>query len=139
MVILFAVFGMLCWGLAPIFGTFSLRGVNPATALSLRTFLAATMVLGWVTFSRGYIDFVNVPRIFWIYIFIEAMLATLVGDLAYFVALKYGNVNQVSLIMACAPVVTMLASYIFLGEGASYRQILGAILISIGLAFVCSE
>ncbi|MEG6586634.1 EamA family transporter [Dendrosporobacter sp. 1207_IL3150] len=139
MAIMFAVFGMLCWGVAPIFGKFGLQGVHPITALSLRTLLAATMVLGWVVCSRGYTDFLNVPFSFWIYIIIEAILATLVGDLAYFYALKYGNVNQVSLVMACAPIVTMLASFFILGENVSYKQILGASLITAGLALVCSE
>ena len=139
LVLICACFGMACWGLAPIFGKLGLQGVNPVTAISLRTLLAAIMVLGWVTCTRGYNDFTNVPATFWVYIIIEALLATLVGDLAYFAALKYGNVNQVSLIMSCAPVVTMLASFFFLGEFASYRQILGALLISVGLALVCSE
>lgn len=139
MVILFAFFGVLCWGIAPIFGKLGLQGVNPVTALSLRTLMAAIMVLVWVVFTRGFSDIANVSPSLWVYIMIEAILATLIGDLAYFIALKYGNVNQVSIIMSCAPVITMLASFFFLGELASYRQISGAILISLGLALVCSE
>lgn len=139
MVILFAFFGVLCWGLAPIFGKLGLQGVNPVTALSLRTFMAALMVFGWVSVTRGFSDIVHVSPSLWIYIMVEAILATLIGDLAYFFALKYGNINQVSIIMSCAPVITMLASFFFLEECASYRQIFGALLITIGLALVCSE
>ena len=139
MVIFFALIGMLCWGIAPLFGKLGLLGVHPVTALSLRTLLAAMLVLGWIIGSKSYTDFCNVPPLFWIYIAIEAILATLVGDLAYFVALKYGNVNQVSLVMSCAPVVTLLASYLVLGEHTSIFQIAGALFISIGLALVCLE
>jgi len=139
MVILFAFFGVLCWGLAPIFGKLGLQGVNPVTALSLRTFMAAIMVFSWVSVTRGFSDIINVSPSLWIYIMIEAILATLLGDLAYFIALKYGNVNQVSIIMSCAPVITMLASFFFLEEYASNRQIFGGLLITLGLALVCSE
>lgn len=139
MAIACAVLGMLCWGLAPIFGKLGLAGVNAVTALSLRTFIAALMVLGWVVMNKTYHDFGNMPPLFWIFIAIEAILATLVGDLAYFVALKYGNVNQVSLVMACAPVVTLLSSYFFLGEMVSVYQVIGALLITAGLTLVCIE
>lgn len=139
MAIACAVFGMLCWGLAPIFGKLGLAGVSPVTALSLRTFIAASMVMGWVVMNKTYYDFGNIPPLFWVFIAIEAILATLVGDLAYFVALKYGNVNQVSLVMACAPVVTLLSSYFLLGEIVSLYQLIGAVLITVGLALVCLE
>lgn len=134
-----ALLGMLCWGLAPIFGKLGLAGVNPVTALSLRTFLAASMVLGWVVLNKNYNDFGNIPPLFWVFIAIEAILATLVGDLAYFVALKHGNVNTVSLIMACAPIITLLASFFLLGEKVTIYQALGAFFITLGLTMVCIE
>ncbi len=139
MAVLFAVLGMLCWGLAPIFGKLGLMGVNPITALCLRTFIASSMVLGWVLLNRTYNDFGNVPPQFWLLIAVEAILATLVGDLAYFMALKYGNVNQVSLIMSCAPIVTLFSSFMLLGETISIYQAVGAFFISIGLMMVCME
>jgi transporter family protein len=136
-VVFFAVIGMICWGLAPVFGKLGLNGVNPVTALSLRTLMASGLVLGWVLSTKTYTDFTNVPPLFWLFIAIEAILATLVGDLAYFVALKYGNVNTVSLIMSCAPIVTLAANYVILGEIITFRLFLGALFITIGLALVC--
>lgn len=136
MVILYALFGMLCWGLAPLFGKLGLSGVNPVTALSLRTMIAATLVLGWLIGTRGYSEFSRIPALFWVFIAIEAILATLVGDLAYFVALKNGNINSVTLIMACSPVVTVLLSYLFMGEVVSLRQLAGAAFITLGLALI---
>jgi bacterial/archaeal transporter family protein len=137
MVILFAVIGMICWGIAPVFGKLGLNGVSPITAISLRTLMASFMVVGWVVAAKTYTDFMNVPPLFWLFIAIEAILATLVGDLAYFVALKYGNVNTVSLIMSCAPVVTLLANFLILGEIITLRLLLGALFICIGLGLVC--
>ncbi|MDR3564984.1 MAG: EamA family transporter [Negativicutes bacterium] len=139
MVLFYAFLGMVCWGLAPLFGKLGLNGVNPTAALSLRTLIAATFVTSWVIGTRGYSEVWNIPLLLWVFIAIEAILATLLGDLAYFFALKYGNVNVVTLIMACAPLVTMLANYLFLGDVATWRQLFGALMITFGLLLVCLE
>ncbi|WP_347490676.1 EamA family transporter [Desulfoscipio sp. XC116] len=136
MTILYAILGMLCWGLAPLFGKLGLYNVNPVTALSLRTIFAATLVMGWLIGSRGFHQFLQVPPIFWVFIGIEAILATLLGDLAYFAALKRGNINDVTLILSCSPIVTMLLSYCFFGEMITNFQLIGAAFISIGLVFI---
>ncbi|MHB8156746.1 MAG: EamA family transporter [Desulfocucumaceae bacterium] len=136
MVFLYAILGMFCWGLAPLFGKLGLYKVNPATALSLRTLIAATVVIFWLIGSRGFSQVFQVPPLFWILIAIEAILATLLGDLAYFAALKKGNINDVSMIMACSPLITMLFSYLFLGEMIKNLQLIGAFFITVGLVFV---
>lgn len=137
MVVFYALLGMLCWGVAPLFGKLGLSGVNPVTALCLRTIIAGTLVAGWTFGTRSYNDIIEIPVALWVFIAIEAVLATLLGDLAYFIALKHGNVNVVSLVMSCAPVVTILCSYLFMEESVTKPQIAGAILISAGLALVC--
>jgi bacterial/archaeal transporter family protein len=139
MVLFYAFLAMVCWGLAPLFGKLGLNGVNPTAALSLRTLIAATFVVSWVIGTRGYSEMIQIPFLLWVFIAIEALLATLIGDLAYFFALKYGNVNVVTLILSCAPLVTMLANYLFLGDVATWRQLSGALFITIGLLLVCME
>lgn len=138
MVFLYAFVAMICWGLAPLFGKLGLYRVDPVTALSLRTIMAATIVLGWIIGSRGlsHFSFSQIPPLFWVFIGIEAILATLLGDLAYFAAIKWGNINYVTLIMACSPLVTILCSYLFLGEVVTHSQLLGAFFITIGLAII---
>ena len=137
MAVFYALLGMLCWGIAPLFGKLGLSGATPATAICLRTLIAGTLVAGWIFSTRSYMDIVKVPIGLWIFIAIEAILATLLGDLAYFIALKHGNVNVVSLIMSCAPVVTILCSWLFMDEAVTLAQLAGAILISAGLVLVC--
>jgi bacterial/archaeal transporter family protein len=138
-VLFYAFLAMVCWGLAPLFGKMGLNGVNPAAALSLRTLIAATFVASWVIGTRGYSEMLQIPFLLWVFIAIEALLAALLGDLAYFFALKYGNINVVTLILACAPLVTMLANYLFLGDAATWRQLFGALFITFGLLLVCME
>ncbi len=136
MAILYAFLGMFCWGIAPLFGKLGLYNVHPLTALCLRTMIAATLVLGWLIGSRGFQQMLQIPPLFWIFIGIEAILATLLGDLAYFAALKKGNINEVSLVMACAPLVTMLFSFLFFSEIVTGQQLIGAAFITIGLIFI---
>lgn len=136
MVFLYAFLGMLCWGVAPLFGKLGLYKVNPVTALSLRTIMACTLVMGWLIGTRGFTQFLKVPPQFWVFIGIEAILATILGDLAYFAALKKGNINDVTLIMSCSPLVTMLFSYLFLGEMMTNIQLIGAFFICVGLVFI---
>ena len=139
MVFLYAFLGMLCWGLAPIFGKLGLFRMDPITALSIRTLIAATLVMGWLVGFWKYSHFnqiLTVPPLFWVFIAIEAVLATLVGDLAYFAALKWGNINYVTLIMSCSPLVTMFFSYFFLNEPVTGAQIIGAFFIITGLVFI---
>ncbi|MEW6173109.1 MAG: EamA family transporter [Bacillota bacterium] len=133
---LLALFAMLCWGLAPLFGKLGLFYMHSITALSIRTLIAATFILGWQMVFGEPRYFHAIPLKSLIFIGIEALLATLVGDLAYFMALKRGNINQVTLIMACSPLVTMLSAYAFLGERATGLQIMGAVLIVGGLILV---
>lgn len=137
--IFLALLAMICWGISPIFGKLGLMKVHSITALSIRTFFAATLILGWNMCSGGFKDFQTVPLKNFIFILLEALLATLVGDLTYFMALKRCNINQVNLIMSSSPLVTMLASYAFLKERATYYQVIGALLIIGGLLLIGFE
>ncbi|TDA70124.1 MAG: transporter [Clostridia bacterium] len=137
MALFLAFVGMLCWGLAPLFGKYGLRGASPMTALSVRTMIAASLVVAW---TLGFGDIGQLRRVAasrnLVFIAVEALLATLVGDLAYFAALKHGNINQVTLVLAASPLVTIIAAYFFLGERLTLPQLLGAFLVVTGLFLV---
>ncbi|MGE5415506.1 MAG: EamA family transporter [Acidobacteriota bacterium] len=138
--VILAVFAMVCWGLAPLFGKLGLNGIHSMTALSIRTLFAASMIVGWnvVTHAGGErYQFVTLKGL--LFIGLEALLATLIGDLAYFMALKQGNINQVTLIMSSSPLITMAAAYFFLNERVSMTQAAGAMLIIGGLVLVGLE
>ncbi len=134
--VLWALFGALCWGLAPIFGKLGLGAVDPAAGLYLRTLTASSLVLIWLAVSDGWSHLDGIPPAAWLFVALEAILATLVGDLAYYAALKGGSASQVTLIMASAPVFTLWAGYAFLGERLTWQQALGAALMIGGLLLI---
>ncbi|QDR79161.1 EamA family transporter [Sporomusa termitida] len=136
MFLVYALAGVFCLGLAPLFGKTVLNTVNPVTAFVLRTMIAAVIIAAWFLSAKGFNELLTVPPSLWIIITIEAVLAALLGDLAYFYALKDGNINEVSLIMSCAPLVTISLSYFLLNEVITGSQLIGAVFITIGLVLI---
>ena len=136
MVILLALIGMVCWGIAPIFAKIGLRNVNPLAGLALRTMLAASLIVGWVIIDGTIANVKAIPFNSWIIIGIEAILATLVGDLAYYAAIKKGDVSLVTIIMSSSPLVTILCATLFLGEVITLERIAGAALVVLGIVLI---
>lgn len=131
-----ALFGAICWGLAPVAGKVGLAGVDPVVALALRTLMASALVFGFLagTGSWSYLD--AIPLRAWLPIGVEALLATLAGDLAYYAALKHGDASAVALVMSASPLVTVAAAAWWLGEPLSWPRLAGAVLIVAGVILV---
>lgn len=136
MVFLLAIFGMVCWGIAPIFAKLALKNVDSVAGLTVRTLFAASMVMLWSAFSGNFPNIKSIPVNVWLFIAIEAVLATLVGDLAYFAAIKRGEVSLVTIIMSSSPLVTLIFAAIFLGEQITLIKLIGAVMVIIGIIII---
>ncbi|MEW6227989.1 MAG: EamA family transporter [Bacillota bacterium] len=134
--LLMSLFAALCWGIAPVFGKIGLAKVDPVAGLCLRTLIASGIVTGWLLVSGGLRVIETVSGRAWAFIAVEAVLATLVGDLAYYAALKWGGAAQVSLVMSTAPLFTLLVAVGYLQETATWAQVIGAVFIVCGLFLV---
>lgn len=137
--VVLALFGAVCWGLAPVAGKVGLATIDPVVGLALRTLMASALVLGFLTGTGGWNHLDAIPWRAWLPIGIEALLATLAGDLAYYAALKHGDASAVALVMAASPLVTVAAAAWWLGEPLSWPRILGAVLIVAGVALVVRD
>jgi transporter family protein len=131
-----ALIGMLCWGIGPIFAKLGLGTMDPVTGLGIRTLAAGAMVTGWLAAAPRTPRFYAVSLRGLLLIVLEAALATVFGDLAYYAALKKGQCAETSLILSASPAVTVLLSAIVLGERPSSWSLAGAAFIAIGLALV---
>lgn len=139
MFLVYALFGVLCLGLAPLFGKTALNTVSPLTAFALRTIIAAVLVLCWMINTKGFTELYCLPVSFWLIITIEAVLAAILGDMAYFYALQNGSIHEVSVIMSCAPLVTIIVGHFIYHEIVSFHQLIGALLITTGLVIISME
>lgn len=131
-----SLLGALCWGLAPIAGKAGLAGVDPLAGLALRTLLASALVFGFVVGAGALHQLGAIPFRAWLPIGVEALLATLAGDLAYYAALKHGHASSVALVMSASPLVTVAAAWWWMGEPVAWIKVLGALLIVAGVALV---
>lgn len=127
---------MLCWGIAPIFGKVGLGGSDPLAALAIRTYISAGMVTTWAIRSGAMSQVADIKPKSYIFLGLEGLLAAFAGDLAYYYALKHGDVSFVTLIMSCSPVVSLIAAFLFLQERLSAARLFGSLLIVIGLVLI---
>ncbi len=134
---IYALFGAICWGIAPAFGKLGLKDVHPLDGLAVRTLLTVILVgifIGiWFISSGGIGRITAVPGKTWCFIGIEAFFATFAGDLAYYAAIKRGDIGQTSLVLAASPLLTFWVGWYFMGETVSALKLTGAMLIVIGL------
>ena len=136
-VFVIALFGALCWGIAPIFGKVGLRGINPMDGLAARTMITVMFIAGWILISGGFNRIALIPARCWHFLAVEAFLATFAGDMAYYAAIKKGDIGQTAIILATSPIITLWTGWFFLGEIVSPLQLAGAGLIIIGLILIC--
>lgn len=131
-----ALFGAICWGVAPIFGKLGLARTDPATGLAARTLIAASLMGSWALASGRLYAVQQIPPRAWLFVALEGLLGTLVGDLAYYASLKWGDAGEVSLVMASAPLVTLLLAGFVLRAAMTWEQGMGAFLIVTGIALL---
>ena len=136
MVFWLAIFGMICWGIAPVFAKIGLNNVDPLPGLIIRTLTASIFAISCIGFNGNAIRIKNISLGTWIFIAIEALLATFVGDLAYYAAIKKGNISIVTVIMASSPIVTMIMSIMFLGEQVTMFKVIGVGLVVVGIMMI---
>ncbi len=139
MIFLYAFLAVLCLGLAPLFGKSALHNINPVTTLVIRTFIATGLVSIWLIFTKTYIEFTTLSLSSWLMIGMEALLAAVLGELAYFYALQKGNVYEIAVLMSCAPLITIILGSLFLGQPLSLRQLIGALVVTTGLVILCGD
>ncbi len=125
-------------GLAPIFGKFGLKNVDPAVALSIRSFFISAIMLGWLMLNRDINPVTNISSGGWIFIALEGLCAALLGQLFYYYALKSGDASMVVPLIASFPLFTFIIASIFLGDKVTLTKIAGLGLIIMGVVLIRS-
>jgi transporter family protein len=129
----FAVFAMLLWGIAPIFGKLGLTQLEPLAALTLRSLIITVLLLIFATFGGYWSGIASVGSRDFLFIGLEGLCSALLGHLAYYYALKYGEVGKVSPVVAAFPLVALTLAIIVLGEKITVWKMAGAATIVAGI------
>lgn len=133
---LFAGMAMVLWGVAPIFGKLGLGGTQPLVALTIRSVVTSIILLITVTALGKWGNVTGVVAKDAIYIMIEGVCAALLGQLAYYYALKYGEVGRVAPIVAAFPLVALVLGAVFFGEELTLTKVVAAALIFAGIVLL---
>ncbi len=122
----------LLWGMASVVAKLGLARVDPFIGLSVRTAgVAVALVLTGLAAGK-FTSFKHLDTRTLILLLGEGILASYLGHLTYFYALKTGRVSSVVPITAAFPLVAMLAAILVLGERITLGRTLGSLLIVLG-------
>lgn len=131
--LVFALTASLLWGVAPILGKAGLATTDPATGLLVRTLGVASVLLVYALATGGLARLATVGWQPAGFLLAEGILASVLGHLAYFYALKLGEAGRVVPIVAIYPLFALLAAVLFLGESLTWSKVAGALLVVSGV------
>lgn len=131
-----AIITLFFWGIAPIFGKLGLAKISPYTALAVRSFIVAIIMLIILLIRGDMGDLVKIDLKSMAFIGLEGIFASLIGHFAYYYALKLGETSRIVPIAAAFPMITVIAAAIFLSEKITILKGSGIILILVGIFLI---
>lgn len=134
----FALITAALFGVAPILARLGLAKVDPGLGLVVRTFAVATALLVWLLASGRLTDLASMDTRSFMFLAGEGVLASLLGHLAYFYALRAGEASQVVPVVSAFPVVAFILGVTVLGETATPGRWIGAALVVAGVVLLRS-
>lgn len=137
-VFIFALIAAFFWGIAPIFGKLGLvKTEDPTVALAFRSFVISIILLVWagVTTNIGQLVSLATSKS-GMFIAAEGIMASLLGHLAYYYAIKSGDVSKAVPITSSFPLFAVVVAILFLGEKLSITSVIGALLIVAGIILI---
>jgi transporter family protein len=132
----FAILAMLLWGIAPVFAKLGLGNLDPLAALTIRSGVITLALVGFVSVSGKWPSLAGASVRDVGFIALEGLCAALLGQLAYYYALKSGEVGKVTPTAAAFPLVALLVGVIVLGERITWGKLVGAAFIVVGIYLV---
>jgi bacterial/archaeal transporter family protein len=150
--LMYALIAVLAWGLAPIFDKILKQGLSSWTAVFLRTVVVMIIITivavqsgalveiremlaqGEAAYGEG-----DAPVAAWLIIVAaigSALLAGLIGQVAYYHALGYADASRVVPITSAYPLVAALAAIALFREPITAPKLVGTVLIIVGVVLV---
>lgn len=132
---LFAILSAVFAALTAIFAKFGLKGIDSDLATAIRTVIILVMAWSIVSFKGTPLHLSSLSRSNWLFLILSG-LATGASWIFYFKALQLGEVSKVVAIDKSSLAITLILSFIFLGEVLSLKMAFGIVLIIAGTFLV---
>jgi transporter family protein len=121
------------WGVVPLLEKLGLAGGSPGYGVMVRSLGVA---LGLVLFGWIWSPLAALRSMSWQSIILLAsggLLASFIGQLAFYHALKTGAISQVTPVAGAYPLVAALLGWLFLREAITIPRMVGVLLIISGV------
>lgn len=134
--LLWAVLTACIWGIVPLMEKIGLTHTSPAVGVVARSL---GVVVGLVVFSAVTAPWASLRALGWPSLLLLAgggLLASFVGQLAFYQALKAGAVSRVTPVAGAYPLVAALLGWWVLREPLTLPRLLGVVFVILGVALL---
>jgi transporter family protein len=138
-VIVAVVVTTFSWGISQLMDKLSvdsLDQMSEANAMLARQVMALGMILAWGAVSGKIRDIPRAPLRAWVLLAVSGGMGVAIGGLAYFFALRAGNISTVAVFTSGYPLVTLILAAIILGERLTTMKVVGTLLVLGGLTLL---
>lgn len=130
----YAILAAIVWGMAPILEKTGLKNIEPLSGVLVRS---AGVILGAIILSLCNINVFKSalkadPRAV-LFLFMGGILASILGQMFFYNALKHGEVSKMVPIAASYPLISFLLGFLFFGESFTVAKGLGLLLVFLGV------
>ncbi len=128
---LYAVLSAVFASLTAIFAKIGIKDVNSNLATAIRTIVIVIIAWGIVFMTGAQKGLQNISKHSWTFLVLSGV-GTGLSWLFYFKAIQMGDVSKVAPIDKSSIVLTIILSFLILGDVADTKTIIGGLLITLG-------
>lgn len=135
---IFAFIIAIIWGITPVIYKIILNDLSYHTVLifSALTFFIASIFYTFIYYKEISSDIKIYPHKL-LYIALYAFIGLFIANILYYYTIKHNdNIAIITTITALYPLITLILSYYILYEDISVHNIIGILLIIIGIVFL---
>ena len=134
--VLFAFLALVGFGSGAICDKLALRGLPASGAVIARSLMTAVIFTGYGAFAGHFRTIAGAGAIPLAWLVAGVVVNPVLGQLALFKALKFGEASRVVPIAASYPLVTVILAALFLGEKLTAPKVAGVLCIVVGVGLV---
>ena len=128
---IFALLSAVFAALTSILAKVGIDGVNSTLATAIRTVVVVVMSWGMVFITNAQVGISDISRKSWLFLILSG-IATGASWLCYYRALQIGEVSKVVPIDKLSVVLTLVMSFVFLGDKFTPKSLIGCLLLCAG-------
>ena len=133
----FAILAAIVWGIAPILEKAGLKNIEPLSGVIVRSCGVMIGAIALAIFNSNiFKSALKADPKTILFLFLGGILASILGQIFFYTALKQGEVSKMVPIAATYPLVSFLLGLLFFGESFTIAKGLGIGFVILGVFFL---